>query len=237
MIDTFNHAEALTSATHNVPLIFRMLGEARAMVSTWSFLQADVYFHGGVSDFSENLSSLAHATKGKEELGTPAYNILARLSKETDITDHIHLEGDQTKEIIPWLYYSAKIDPNNIDAFTTTAFYLSHTFGKNEDALSFLREGLKSNPDSWKINAEIGRMYFQYFDDPAKAVRFLFRAYGLQKEKPHDKFQERYLLTFLAASYEAIDDKQSALKIYKYLGELFPEEEAFKLKINESSNQ
>jgi len=237
MIDTFDHAEALTSATRNVPLIFRMLGETRAIVSTWSFLQADVYYHGGIYDFTGNHTFCTHDAKGKEELRTHIHNFLGRLSKEIDITEHIHLKGDQTKEIIPWLYYSAKIDPHNTDAYTITAFYLSHIFGKNEDALDFLREGLKYNPDSWKINFEIGRMYFQCFNDPEKAVRFLSRAYLLQKEKPHDKFQQRYVLTLLAASYEAIGDEQSALKTYKHLSELCPKEETFKPRIDKISVQ
>lgn len=237
IVDTFNHAEALTTDTHNVPLIFRMLGEARAMVSTWSFLQADVYFHGGVSGFSGEHAACAHAAGKKKEPDMFTYNILRRLSREIDITDHTHLEGDKTKEIIPWLYYSAKIDPHNIDAYTTTAFYLAHTFGKDKDALDFLREGLRYNPDSWQINAEIGRMYFQSFEKIEKAVRFLSRAYGLQKQNPHDKFQERYVLTLLAASYESIGEEQSALKTYKILSKLFPNEETFKLKISKISKQ
>jgi len=232
MVDGYNHAEALMGSDYNTPFFLRAFGEARALVSTWTFLQADVYFHGGNTHHSGSHKCTA-ASLGKEE-ETPyinKFNILPRISEEITITKHIHLEGDQMKEIIPWLYYAAEIDPHNVGAYTLTAFYLADVFGQKEDALDFLREALKNNIDSWEINAEIGRVYFQHFKDYKKAIRYLSRADALQIKTPHDKFQERYVLTFLASSYEAMGLERSALEARERLHQLFPDEEVFESKL------
>ena len=237
MIDTFNHAQAFPDNIYTVPLVFRFLGEARSMVSTWVFLQADVYFHGGVTHCTGCDGGDSSIRNNRETPYITPLNILPRLSERISVASHIHLKGEQLKEIIPWLYFAAKIDPQNTEAYTLTAFYLADMLGKKEDALNFLREGLKNNIDSWEINAEIGRIYFQYFKDYKKAVCFLSRGASLQNEKQHDKIQERYVLTFLAASYDAMGENGEAVKIYNRLVKLFPDEKAYGLKINQIKPQ
>ena len=237
MIDTFNHAQAFPGNIYTVPLVFRFLGEARSMVSTWVFLQADVYFHGGITHNAGCDVSGSSTQNNKETPYIAPFNILPRLSERISIASHIHLKGDQLKEIIPWLYFAAKIDPQNTEAYTLTAFYLADILGKKEDALNFLREGLNNNIDSWEINAEIGRVYFQYFKDYKKAVCFLLRGDLFQREKQQNKFQERYVLTFLAASYEAMGEKGEAVKIYSRLAKLFPDEKTYGIKINQIKSQ
>jgi len=231
-IDAYNQAYAIDQPASDVPVFMRFLGEGRSIVSSLSILQADRYFHGGVGHLDdEHEEGFAIAERNHEDCEHPEehvlpevspFNILSRISREVGVTEHVHLHGDQMKEIIPWLYYAAEIDPHNVLAYTLTGFYLCDRLKKVDQGIAFLREGLRKNPDSWEINAELGRIYFQHVKNYEVAVQYLSQAWVLLQEAPHDKFQERYILSFLARSYEALGMEGDALPLYKRLNELFP---------------
>jgi len=231
-VDVYNQAYAIDRPTADVPVFMRFLGEGRSIVSSLSILQADRYFHGGVGHFAEEheegfaITEREHKVcEHPEEHVIPdvsQINILFRISREIEATEHIHLDDDQLKEIIPWLYYAAEIDSRNIQAYTLTAYYLCDRLGETDQGISFLREGLRKNPDSWEINAELGRIYSQHLNNHEAAMQYFSKAWVLLQKVSHDKFQERYVLTFLASSYEALGREQDAVPLYKHLNELFP---------------
>ncbi len=255
-VDVYDHTYVSARQTADMPALVQLLGEARSIVSNMSLLQADLYMHGGVGHFEdehgiaiidpENLEE--HVDKHKEvkapegyvalgEMGyVRPYNILLRMSDLIDISEHIHLQGEDMKEIVPWLYYSVKIDPHNVLAITLTSYYLSEWFGKPDEAFGVLRDGLKNNPDSWQINAELGRMYFTHTGDYETAVRYLSRAYEFLMRSDHDKFEERYVLTYLIRSYEALGQEEKTLPMYKRLNELFPQAAIFQERIRQLSH-
>jgi len=242
-IDTYRQACASEQPTSDVPVFMRFLGEGRSLVSSLSILQADRYFHGGVGHFSgegcavterENITGEEHeGHEGHEDHVLYSRNILFRISQEIAATEHIHLHGDQIKEIIPWLYYAAEIDSQNIQAYTLTGYYLCDRLDKVDQAIDFLQEGLKKNPDSWEINAELGRIYFQHIKNHETAVQYLSNARELLQNVSYDKFQERYVLSFLAMSYEALEQNHDALPLYERLNNLFPNS-VFEKKINKN---
>ncbi|MCK5451663.1 MAG: hypothetical protein KAI70_07855 [Candidatus Omnitrophica bacterium] len=232
-IDLYNCVYAEAQPVNDVPVFLRFLGEGRSIISSMSILQADLYWHGGVGHFfeehqgvgvagvGEDCEACKHSDKHSRPEVSP-FNILFRISQEIDVTEHIHLQDSQIKEIVPWLYYAAEIDPGNIQAYTLTGFYLADRLGKVSQGIAFLKEGLRKNPDSWEINAEIGRIYFQRLKDHEQAVRFLSEAWNLMQKVPHDKFQERFVLSFLVYSYEGMGQEKKALPFYEYLNKLFP---------------
>ncbi|MFH1305158.1 MAG: tetratricopeptide repeat protein [Candidatus Omnitrophota bacterium] len=243
-VGAYTYTNDTRTGPDDVPVFLRFLGETRSVVSAVSILQADRYFHGGIGDMNgTHAECLASAGKGslheeqsrdKIAPGMNPFNILFRISENIEITAHRHLSGDQVKEIIPWLYYAARIDPHNIMAYTITGFYLADKLHKVNEALDFLRNGLRNNPASWQINAEMGRIYFEHVKDHKTAIKYFSRAGKLLDKSPHDKFQERYVLSFLAYSYEAENKKDSRLlPIYKRLVTLFPNAENFRKKIKE----
>lgn len=217
----------------STPVYMRFLGEGRSIVSGMSLYQADRYFHGGAGHCEPEHGALAiskreydhedhhevHAVKEPLRWGP-----LMRLADEVALTEHKHLKGKEVKEIVPWLYYAAEIDPHNITAYTLSAYYLCDRLGKAKDAIVFLREGLANNPDSWELNAEMGRIYFEHVENYEAAVHYLIRARELIGSSPHDKFQERYVLSFLAESYDALGEGERARELKEQIGSLFPEE-------------
>ncbi|MGD2279320.1 MAG: hypothetical protein PVH45_04415, partial [Candidatus Omnitrophota bacterium] len=139
-----------------------------------------------------------------------------------EVTEHVHLHDEDEKEIVPWLYYSAKIDPHNILAYTLTSYWLANRFGKVDEALSLLREGMQNNPGSWEISAELGRLYFEFPKDYETSLRYYLRAWALMKDKPHDKIEERFVLSYIALNHEELGQKDKALSVYRQLNDVFP---------------
>jgi hypothetical protein len=243
-IDAYNHAFALDKGVYDVPVFARFLGEARSIGSNISILQADRYYHGGLGrqdkdqcgklwecdhdheqdhdhDHDRDHDHLnAHEKKERPRYGR--FNVLMRISEEIALTEHIHLESGQMKEIMPWLYYAARIDPKNIQAYVLSAYYLADRLDRPDQAMAFLREGLKKNPDSWEINAEIGRIYYKHYKNYEGAAYFLNAALEHLNKTPHDKLDERGVLSLLAHTYEALGETEKAHPLYIRLNELFP---------------
>lgn len=99
---------------------------------------------------------------------------------------HTHLGQDSPdvhknaeREILPWLKFSAKLDPNKIETYTVAAYWLRRTGGDIE-AEQFLREGLRANPGSAEIIFELGRCRADA-KDPERARNLWELAYNLAK--------------------------------------------------------
>lgn len=85
-------------------------------------------------------------------------------SKEIELS-----ESQDVREILPWLRASAALDPQMVETYTTTAYWLRQRMGKVAEAESFLRDGLRANPDSHEILFELGRIADEHRKDPNRA--------------------------------------------------------------------
>jgi tetratricopeptide (TPR) repeat protein len=70
-------------------------------------------------------------------------------------------KGGEVREILPWLKISAELDPNQIETYRTTAYWLRKRMGKVDEAESFLREGLRANPYNPALLYELGCIYHE----------------------------------------------------------------------------
>lgn len=240
-IDSDLHAYYVSHRDYDMPVAWQILGEARSIASNMSLLQADLYMHGGAGHFYEEhqggmaveeaSADLEHE-HGRASGPRPSpYNILFSISDAVQVTEHKHLRGAEIKELIPWLYYAARLDPDNVQAYSLTAFWLGDRLGRVDEAIAFLREGLTYNPSSWELNAEMGRIYCQHLKDYRSAERYLLKAKELMASAQHDKFQERYVLSWLAMAYEGLGRTPDAVTEYKKIQELFPKDHALESKI------
>jgi tetratricopeptide (TPR) repeat protein len=239
-LDIYNYMK--NKGEVDAPFYVKFLGEGTSVLSYMSVLQADLYYHGGAGHFFEEHAehpalkgggdagpheygdNCGHEAHGAEtrHAGNPGWNFILKISRDIAVTEHTHLSDDKVQEMLPWLYYAAKLDPHNVEAYTIGAYWLADRLRKKDEAVVFLKEGLKNNPDNWEISAEIGRIYFQYYKRYRIAGIFLAKAYGALIRTEHDKFQERYVLSFWAYSAEAAGDKAVALKAFRRIKELFP---------------
>jgi tetratricopeptide (TPR) repeat protein len=150
-----------------------MFGDGRKLLANQFFTMADIYFHSGYypSIFDKNaeeqkeIISASHGKKESEEdekkedfLGRPKDWVDA-YGRNFRITQHMHLEGGNEREMLPWLRLAADLDPQKIETYTVGAFFLREHLGRTNEAEAFLREGLRNNPDSCEIYFELGRFY------------------------------------------------------------------------------
>ena len=76
--------------------------------------------------------------------------------------------GGEEREILPWLRLSAELDPQRVETYVVTSYWLRQALKKVDEAERFLREGLQNNPGDPEILLELGRIYQ---DDRHDAVR------------------------------------------------------------------
>jgi tetratricopeptide (TPR) repeat protein len=160
-----------------------LLGDGRRLFANHFFVQADVSFHSGyypsIFDQANKPKDTSHLTAKEGEpaaeehekqmsfLGPPR-DWIERFGRHFIVTEHKHLEGNNEREILPWLKLSAELDPQKIETYTVAAYWL-RDLGKIKEAERFLREGLLKNPESCEILFELGRLYYESNHDPARA--------------------------------------------------------------------
>jgi tetratricopeptide (TPR) repeat protein len=176
-------APAWTKRAQSDNVLKVLFGDGRRFLADGFFRKADVSFHSG---FYPTIFDQARASQDTRHLtakeGEPAaeehekqFNFLGRprdwierFGRHFAVTSHTHLEGKNEREILPWLKMSAELDPQKIETYTVSAYWL-RDLGKFKDAEELLREGLRNNPDSYEILFELGRLYSENYHDPAHA--------------------------------------------------------------------
>jgi len=99
----------------------------------------------------------------------PPKDCFERFGRHFMVTEHTHLSGGTEREILPWLRLSAELDPQRVETYTVSAYWLRSRLGKINEAEQFLREGLRANPDSYEILFELGRLYQENHHETARA--------------------------------------------------------------------
>jgi tetratricopeptide (TPR) repeat protein len=180
---------ALNLAGHSTQpgsVLSLLLGDSRRLFANHFYVKADVYFHSGLypsifdqarqAEEKENHVAAEahgeHAEPGQEEetdfLGPPT-DWIDRFGRHFQVTEHSHLQGENIREILPWLAISAELDPQRIETYTVASYFLRRQLGKADEAEQFLRQGLRANPDSYEILFELGRLYYENRHDSNRA--------------------------------------------------------------------
>jgi tetratricopeptide (TPR) repeat protein len=160
-----------------------VLGDTRRMLANQLFAKADAYYHSGVypsifdtepSDEEYHIAEEAahgdhedHAMH--EEAPAPTRDWIERFGRRFSPFGHTHLSGGHECEILPWLRFSAELDPHNIETYTVTAYWLRRGLGKADEAEQFLRQGLRNNPNNPALLSELGHLYYVNRKDPIRA--------------------------------------------------------------------
>ncbi|MFH1791180.1 MAG: tetratricopeptide repeat protein [Candidatus Omnitrophota bacterium] len=236
------------SLDHDV--MYRMFGEFRSFLSDMSYLEADVYFHGGMYHMHDEgekncLTTLASDRQAPDSDETAHHhhhhhhhaesavseNPLLRIGQAIDITEHRHLSGKDSKEVLPWIYYAVKLNPHNITAYDTGAYWLASRLGQPEKALDLLRDGINNNPESWALNRTAGVIYYDQ-KDYRNAIKHLEQSVRLGEAEHYDKFDRRTVYVPLAECYDKTGSPDKALKLYERVLKDFPGNESVLNKIS-----
>jgi hypothetical protein len=136
------------------------------------------------------------------------------------VSTHTHLTEKGTnaaREILPWIKLTAQLDPQKIESYTVGAYWLQH-LDRTEEAEQFLREGLWRNPQSYEIQIELGRMFFEKRDfvRARNLFELAIRCWRDQENaKPAEQrnlFAARQILNYLAAVEERLGNRERAVE-------------------------
>ncbi len=197
---------------------------------------------GHEHDEHANETEAEHEAEDQHEremafLGPPK-DWIERFGRNFMITSHTHLSGGKERELLPWLKLSAELDPQRIDTYTVSAYWLRKELGKPNEAEAFLREGLRNNPSSYEILFELGRLFEEEHKDADRA-RNLWRSALAKWRQREANAKEPNLLaleeifTQLAALEQRLGNYGQAVSYWELVRKLSPAPEEVEKRIQE----
>jgi tetratricopeptide (TPR) repeat protein len=227
------------------------LGDGRRLFANHFFIQADVSFHRGyypsVFDAADKpkVSAMAAGPAGHDEdehrremaLGQPRDWIDA-FSRNFHFKEDSHLENGQEREILPWLWLSAELDPQRVETYTVASYWLCKRLDKAKEAEAFLREGIRNNPGSPEILYELGRLYLEDRHEPDRARKVwdlaLVRWNSQEAAKPEPNLFLLEQITVRLANLEAdAGNLPRAINLMELAKKASPHPEAIQKQIEE----
>lgn len=219
--------ETPSSDPKNMDPLFAMFGSAREAAGDLVFMKADSYLHAGLrTDYLEEASEddhdgeESHEALGETENGPPDW--VQQIYSQVRVSEHKHLEGAESKEMLPILDTATQLNPHNVTAVLSAAYWMQSRFSDPERALEILRKGRQDNPDVWEIDFEIGQIYLNQKKDHRLAADFLNSAL-LKMEpgrfEPFDAVRVRY---YLAESFKLKGSVKTARIFYKEALHCYP---------------
>lgn len=115
-------------------------------------------------------------------LGGLRSGLAAYLWLRTEEIHHTYYENlSKEQELIPFYRIMTWLDPHFILAYDVGSYTLT-LYGKNEEGLKFIKEGLEKNPDSPTLNLTAGQIYLFRFRDFDNAIRYFKTAIRLESD-------------------------------------------------------
>jgi tetratricopeptide (TPR) repeat protein len=121
-------------------------------------------------------------------------------------------KGGDVREILPWLKLSAELDPNRIETYAVTAYWLRSRMGKVNEAEDFLRQGLRANPRNPALLFELGRIYHEDRKDTARARNvWEVAASKLEEQKTPRTEQDDFMLFQVSLNLARLEEAETNL--------------------------
>ena len=235
-----------------------MIGDGQKLFAGSFYREADVYYHSGfyptifdnrgafeTPHMAEDTGAVASHNQGGEGgfLGPPL-DFIDAFNRHFTPNRHSHLdEGGPTedlsksrevREILPWLKISSELDPENVQTYIVTAYWLRTRMNKVAEGEQVLREGLRHNPDDPQLLYELGRVYYENYHDLQRARNIwesALRGWGKQMAGKPDsdkfnfdnKFIVEQLQTHLALLEEAAGNFDAAIAHWKQAKSVSPD--------------
>ena len=214
---TLNPVNVLSSDTS---MAERLLGASRVAFGDSFFEEADNYFHKGVGHVHQKAFNNSYFQK---------------LGAAIAPSGHVHSEGVEASEIMPWLRFTTKMDPKNVEAYLTTAYWLEGSIGRPDVAESVLREAQLNNPKDYRVINARAKMLFGTGDD-GKAAMLLDAAIKLwpsaqDREDEQAQLDLAQMLSYRAFLFELQSDRGRAIEMFKRAYAAMPGNKALERRI------
>ncbi|MBN2162615.1 MAG: hypothetical protein JXR25_10580 [Pontiellaceae bacterium] len=192
-----------------------ILGPARELLSKGLYERADVYFH-----------------KGAEYVKEEAFeSIYQKWLHEIHPIKHVHAEGAEIEEIMPWLRLATKSNPHNVEAYLVASYWLNGAAGQPETALQVINEAIEKNPDRYELFQEKGRLLLGLHrdDEAASALEsaLAFVARPEQDDPEQAALDLSFILTIQSFLYEALGQQEQAIRTTEVFLSIHPDQPVF----------
>lgn len=210
--------------------VVHWLGDTRKLFAMSFYVKADVYFHSGyyptiydnnesfkTAHMAEDAGTVESKNTGDEEhfLGHTR-DWVDRVNRNMFPSHHTHLDeggasgsepdATQVKEIMPWLKFSAELDPKRVETYLVSAYWLRNRMHKLDDAEQFLREGLRANPGNAAILYELGQLYREGRENyPQARNLYLAALTSWNKENDGKAEPDKFLIGHILAALVEVE--------------------------------
>ncbi len=193
----------------------RFLGASRAAFSQSFYTEADNYFHKGVGHIAPKAFSNSVFQSWRAGIRP---------------SGHDHTTGVGAKEIMPWLRFATAADPQNMEAYLTTAFWLSRGIQRPDIAEQVLVEAQQNNPGDYRPLHERARLLIRQGRD-AEAASLLdagirFWPSRLPPTNEEARIEMASMLSYRAFLFELQGDRADSLQYFKAAAGFFPQNRA-----------
>ncbi len=191
----------------------QLFGTSKATLGEHMYFEADRVFHAGLGESRKNAFE----------------DWFVKMQKLQRPSGHRHLVGKDALEIMPYLYFATRFDPNNVEAYAVAAFWLAGDGKRPDLAEKVLQEAQRNNPRNFLVYKERARLKIK-LGDYKQAAQFADIAFMLWDEKSKDtlsnedmdKHAKAELLLYRGLLYEIENKKEKAIACYKELLSMFP---------------
>lgn len=225
-------SEELHHASHSMPMT--LLGQFRTNLDAYLWLKTIDYLHGGITyrpftaaERGKGMREHKHDMGGfaEHECGGPTLipskekdwrAIFGDLERNLQPYRPGSARHSDPQELIPWYRVQTLINPLDVNAYATCAFFLADFAREPERALAFLKEGAENNPNSPVLHGAVGQLYFEKWQDYDKAIPCLEKAIAVGTEMhERDCMDEKAMgdaYLFLARAYRERGELDMALR-------------------------
>jgi tetratricopeptide (TPR) repeat protein len=226
-------SEELYHASHSMPMT--LLGQFRTNLDAYLWLRTIDYLHAGITyrphtraEHAKGMHTHTHDIGGfaQHECGGPTLippkeqdwrGVFGNLERSLQPYRPGPATHTDPQELIPWYRIQTIINPLDVNAYLTCAFFLADFAKKPENAKEFLIEGIENNPESPALHKALGQLYIEKWKKYDEAIPYLERAVALgKKEVDRDAKQEQTLAEayyFLASAHKETGKLEEALRI------------------------
>lgn len=174
--------------------------------------------------------------KAMDFMGKPS-NWLDAFIRRFRITEHTHLENGREREVLPWLRIAIELDPQKVETYTSTAYWLSQKLGRAKDAEQVLREGIRNNPKNPELLLEMGLLQYKSNHDETKARGLWLLALRRWNEQSDEiKKESPNVLDRIAVNLGKLEETAGnlpeAISYYEIAMKVAPNPEALQKSIN-----
>ena len=140
-------------------------GDARAVIAQMMIRKSDSYYHGGVDvdcPLHGKVCDCHHEKReegtGNREQGRTGWDPWKWINAHVRAPQrHVHLDGTQAVELMPFYWAALRADPHDVEAWTTAIFIASDHLKDDALAKRLIAEAGEKNPNSAEVAFAEGR--------------------------------------------------------------------------------